>query len=218
MSTFKTVGATVLALASLALVVVPQPDAADKVVRKTAELERALEAREVQIEPAEMLDLMHNNQVRLVVLDLRDEADYNMFHFQEARRVTFDQLAGEVGAALNPEAVVVLVSNGEERATQGWRILKAVQNSNAYILAGGINRWLKEFGEYSEPRPVPVQPLVQATDEPRGEGLRYIFPVALGDRTEIAWPDPHHLHIPEQEFEKKVKLNKVITVAGGGCG
>jgi rhodanese-related sulfurtransferase len=218
MSTFKVVGAGLLVLASLGLVVVPQPDASKKIARQEVVLDESLAAREVQIEPAEMLDLMHNNQVRLVILDVRDEADFNLFHLQEARRVDFPDLSGEVGSSLAPDAVVVLVSNGEERAAQGWRVLKAVHAANAYVLAGGLNRWLETYGQYSEPRPEPVEPIVQAADAPRGEGLRFTFPAAIGDRTEISWPDPHHLHIPEQEFEKKVKLNKTITVAGGGCG
>ena len=48
--------------------------------RIEAHVNQALKDRSRHIDPAELPDVMHDNQMQLVILDVRGEADYNLFH------------------------------------------------------------------------------------------------------------------------------------------
>lgn len=208
---WKRIGGLVAMVASLGLLIVPQPGIGAKVARLAPELDTLLADRTVQIDGAELLDLMHNNQVRLLLLDVRDEADFNVFHLLDAWNVTAEDLLGDKPDEVDPETIVVLMSNDEARAAELWRLARARGLVNSYILAGGINGWLEHYGEHFEPRPIAV-----ADANGAAEPMRFTYPAAIGDRTETAWPDPHHL--PPQDYEVKVKVVKPIGLEGGGCG
>ena len=46
-----------------------------------------LDERAVQIEPAELLSVIHDSRIKAVLLDVRDERYYNQFHIQGARHL-----------------------------------------------------------------------------------------------------------------------------------
>ncbi len=85
--------------------------------------------------------MMHNNQIDLVLVDVRGEAEYNLFHLIDAQRLTLAELGHGWPQRLSDDAVVVVMSNDEQAAEEAWKRL-AVQRVNVYVLAGGINRWL----------------------------------------------------------------------------
>jgi rhodanese-related sulfurtransferase/uncharacterized membrane protein YedE/YeeE len=214
---FSTSGraATALSIAAgLGLVFVPQPGLQTKIERMGPELDASLAAREVQIDPAELVDLMHNNQVKLLLLDLRTEADFNMFHLLDAKHITLDDLRGDLPDTVDPISIIITMSNDEALATDAFRILRAQGLAGSYILEGGINEWLAVYGDASDVKPEPLTPATKGELEP----MLFTFPAALGDRIEIAWPNPHHMHLPEREYEKKAKSMKPMALAGGGCG
>ncbi|HGY92779.1 MAG TPA: sulfurtransferase [Planctomycetes bacterium] len=205
-------GAAVLVLLAVGLLFVPQPGLDAKIRRMKPELTRLLEKRAVQIDPAELVDLMHNNQVKLVLLDLRDESDFNLFHLLDAKHVSLDDLRGDFPETIDPISIVILMSNDEERATEGWKILRARGLEGSYILDGGINKWLAVYGSVADVKPIPLR---QVTAK---GALRFTFPAAYGDRINIAWPDPDHMKLPVRKYEKKAKSMKPVALAGGGCG
>ena len=105
--------------------------------------------------------------------------------------------------------MIVLVSNDEMQATQAWKLLMAVaQKPNAYILAGGINRWLNELSADEAAHADPSRDTADGT-------LRHPLKWALGSRHPAALPDAHA--IDQHELTKKVKLQKRV-VRKGGCG
>jgi hypothetical protein len=164
----------VLALATLGL---GQPSAADRWKAIAEETQPLLDSRAVQIHPAELVDLNANKLIRLVILDVRDEADFNVFHLADARRVDIDEIAdGLVGLELlsaPSNTVTVVVSNDERRATEAWRLLVAQSLLNVYILEGGMNHWLETFGHVGHERCLDVAPSGNST-------LRHRFESALG--------------------------------------
>ncbi len=196
-------GPWLLLAAAAGLVLVGQPDWRER----WAGLEQAqaqLRERRVQIQPAELAFLMQNPTINLQVLDVRGEADYNLFHLRGAVRLEATGLERLVHSGLPEGAVLVLTGNGEERAMEVWRELQARRVPNVYLLEGGLNAWLARYGDNLQARPG------AGADE-----ARWILPVALGERWPAAWPNPHHAARPE--FESKVKL----TGGGkksGGCG
>ena len=103
--------------------------------------------RAYQIHPGELLSLIHNNEIKLLMLDLRAESDFNLFHIEDAENYTLEQLEDAAGTLrLEPSnAVFVVMSNNEELSTEAWKMLVAQQLHNVYILEGGINYWLDVF-------------------------------------------------------------------------
>lgn len=199
-------GAVAMILAAFGIMVIGQPSVADRWERVAVEKEAALANREVQIHPAELRDVHFNSQVNLVMLDLRDEADFNLFHIDGAKRTSPDELeeiAQELKSA--PQGTVtVLMSNDETLATEGWRTLAALSVPNIYILEGGLNHFI---GLCSE---TPFSAM------PGGdEVLRWDIHAALGGNHPTST-------LREQgkdfEYTPKVKIEKAGPVGGGGCG
>lgn len=168
-----------------------------------------LAERGVQIHPGELLELTHDTSLQVMMIDVREEVDFNQFHILDARHVPLAELP-----ALVPEfhfepanTVFVLMSNGETAATEAWKLLVAEAVPNVYLLDGGINNWIATFG--SEDLTATFIPN-QAEDE-----LCYQFVSALGARYPAAEPDPHAF---ELLFTKKVELELKRAPTSGGCG
>jgi rhodanese-related sulfurtransferase len=172
----------------------------------------ALILREVQISPAELYTTIYDQKLKPVMLDVRPEAEYNLFHVRGARNIQIGELssyAKELIAEYTPNRVIVVMSNDETRATQAWKVLVAESVSNVYILEGGLNNWIAFFGA-DDPN------IEGKVSNPKDEQLAYIFPAALGDRYECS--DPNPIHNEELEFEPKIQLQIKRDKSGGGCG
>jgi rhodanese-related sulfurtransferase len=151
----------------------------------------------------------HANGVRLILLDVRSEIDYNLFHIADARRVSLDELpALSKELLLEPDnTLFVTMSNDEKAATQAWKILMAESIPKVYILEGSINNWLKIFAEGDS--------RIRTFDDPRDDQLDYEFAAALGSAFSSAEPDPDEY---ELIFTPKIELKAKKGPAGGGCG
>ncbi|MDJ0739962.1 MAG: rhodanese-like domain-containing protein [Gammaproteobacteria bacterium] len=200
-------GAALLVTAAVAITWLGQPDADSKWRMLAPRLEPMLENRSVVIEPAELLTLMHNNYIDLRLIDVRTESDWNRFHLWGALHAPLHALAQHTGSLsdLPDNGVIVFVSNDETAATLAWkRTMATAMQPNAYILAGGINRWLNEFA--SPP----------GESEPGPDGtLRAYSGWALGARHPAALPDLHATE--DRTLQPKVRLQKRV-VRKGGCG
>ena len=205
-------GAAALLLAAAGLAWFGQPDPARRWAYLAPQLEPRLTKREVQIDPAELLELMHNDYIDLHLVDVRDERDWNLFHLWGAERITPDELPAyhQRFAQLPANGVIVLMSNDEAKANEAWKLLMATASRpNAYILAGGINRWLAEF--------TPGQAAGQdAVPDEADETLRHPPPWALGSRHPAALPELHH-ETEAKRLVRKVRLQQRVTKKGG-CG
>jgi rhodanese-related sulfurtransferase len=146
------------------------------------------------------------------MLDVRPEAEYNLFHVRGAQNIQVSELpayAKELIAEYTPNRVIVVMSNDETLATQAWKVLIAESVANVYILEGGLNNWIAFFGE-GDPN------IEGKVSNPKDEQLAYIFPAALGDRYECSNPNP--IQNEELEFVPKIQLQLKRDKSGGGCG
>lgn len=82
--------------------------------------EAELNNRAVQIHPGELLELMYNHRIKLFMLDVRSETDYDLFHIQNAQHVPMDTLLATIyRLRLEPDnSVFVAISNDEKAATE----------------------------------------------------------------------------------------------------
>ncbi len=205
-------GAAALTLLALAVLLIGQPTTAERWARLAAQKEAALARREVQIHPGELYASLYDDRLNLILLDVRSERDYNLFHLRGARHVPREQVASIAPELLLEPAentVFLVMSNDEAAATEAWKILVAESVPNVYILEGGINHWLAIFGQ-DEPG---IRP---AGLSGGGDNLRYLFPAALGDRYHAADPGPQGEI--ELQYTPKIKLQRKRGPSGGGCG
>ncbi len=203
-------GAAALALGAVALIFIGQPTSADKWQALSPEKEPLLAERAVQIHPGELLDAMHNDALKVVLLDVRSEADYNLFHIAGARHAMLDTLPGRIPSLLLEPAntVFVTMSNDESAATEAWKLLTAESVPNAYVLGGGVNAWLDAFGS--------ADPALRKVTAAAGDDrLRYEFTLAAGARSPAATPDAEQFEV---EYTPKIQLKLKQGPSGGGCG
>ncbi len=192
-------------------IVIGMPTTADKYALIAEAKDAALASREVQIHPGELLATVANDTLKVVMLDVRPEAEYNQFHIAGARNVPLVQVPGlvpELHAQQALNTVFVLMSNDEKAATEAWKVLSAESVPNVYILEGGINEWLATFGRDE-------RDIVQVAVPTGDDTLCFSFPAALGERFAAADPSPYAWTF---EYTPKVKLQIKRDKSGGGCG
>jgi rhodanese-related sulfurtransferase len=205
-------GAALLIAGAVAVLIIGQPTLSEKWAKISSVKEASLAAREVQISPAELLSTKANDGLRLVMLDIRPESEYNLFHIDGAKNVQLEELenvAADIISQSAPNLVVAVMSNDEDAATEAWKTLAAASVPNVYILEGGINNWITTFGK-EEPDITPI-----TSEQFENDTLRYLFEAALGGRYECSDPNPHEFDF---EFEPKIKLELKRDKSGGGCG
>jgi rhodanese-related sulfurtransferase len=198
-----------LVVGAIGLIFIGQPTNAERWTQISSEKQVLLDDRAVQIHPGELLDLTHNNQIKVVMLDVREEVDYNLFHILDARYIPLGELHNIISELHFEPAntVFVTMGNDETAATEAWKILVAESVPNVYILEGGINNWIAAFGD---------DDLTKTFNRGAGDDqLCYIFDAALGARNPAAEPDAYIL---ELEYTPKVKLELKRAPASGGCG
>jgi rhodanese-related sulfurtransferase len=187
-----------------------QPTNADRWTRIEAEKMALLEERAVQIHPGEVLSLRDDDMINLMLIDVRPEANYNVFHLMDAVNIPLDQILAAAPDMISQPAntVFVLMSNDEQAATDAWKLLQAESVVNVYILEGGINTWITTFAESDEG--IRELPGPMAADAPH-----FRFSAAYGQNHPAAYPEAKHF---ELEFTPKVKLEMKRGPSSGGCG
>ena len=217
----RVAGAGILLALTLGIVLIGQPGFEEKYSKVTItrdvdgkpvvfNAENALDQRLIQVSPAEVFTTIHNQKVNLIMLDVRPESDYNLYHIKGALNVPLDKLPHIIPDLLTEppaNSVFVLMSNDESAATEAWKQLVASSVPNAYILEGGINNWIAFFGENEG---------FQSVSSSSNDQLKYTFPAALGSSYESC--DPNLIEYEELEFEAKIKLELKRDKSGGGCG
>jgi rhodanese-related sulfurtransferase len=169
--------------------------------------------RLVFVSPAEAYKAKYNQSMNPVYLDVRTEADYNLYHIENAINVPLERITEIIPTLLSePPAntVFIVMSNDETAAIQAWKILSASSVPNVYILEGGVNNWIAFFGKDDKSLQVKSNP--NAGDDQ----IKYIFPIALGSDYESCSPNPQEYET--LTFEAKIKLQLKRDKSGGGCG
>ena len=184
-----------------------------------------LEQRQVQVSPEELATTLNKTKpLQTVIIDVRDDYDYNLFHLRWSRHIPLNALESAVPelkaiAKETPATVFMIVSDGEVQATEAWKILAAYKVPNIYILDGGLNKWIEVFGEED----LAEGKIMEAKAAGDQEALDYYFEAALGARYRSAdmLADPDNDEIIEKiqdKFEPKIKIKGPSGPAGGGCG
>ncbi|OGQ97018.1 MAG: hypothetical protein A2284_01540 [Deltaproteobacteria bacterium RIFOXYA12_FULL_61_11] len=207
-------GAAVLIVAGAALAVRGEPTREQRWVWKGGGLQHRLSSGEVSVHPAELLLLLYDDQVEVLLLDLREETSFNLFHLPGARRVEDLPLSDEVlrSLKLRPWNAITVLLDGDGgrrvRETWGYAALEAVPN--LYFLEGGMDGWLDLFGH-----PEHGPGCTSGTEDDTGSmGTRHLFSSARGDRVAL----PPLSSLEGLDFVRKVRFERGLSRRKGGCG
>lgn len=191
--------------------VIKQADGKDQTLSHVYSADEMLSKRLVFISPAEAFKVRYQQEIKPIYLDVRSEADYNLYHLADAINVPLDNLATAVPGMLTEPAantVFIAISNDEQAAIKAWKLLVANKVPNVYILDGGVNQWIATFGAQD----AGLHPSATAADDQ----LRYVFAAALGDRYTSCSPSP--MKFEELDFQPRIVLQLKRDKSGGGCG
>jgi rhodanese-related sulfurtransferase/uncharacterized membrane protein (DUF485 family) len=191
---------------------VKQADGKAQPVTRVYSADEMLSQRLVFTSPAEVFKARYQQAIKPVHLDVRSEADYNLYHIADSINVPLDRLAGIIPSLLSePPAntVFITIGNDEAAAVEAWKRLVAARVPNVYVLEGGINRWIATFSGADQP---PLQPLANAGPDELG----YAFPAALGSRYKSCSPSP--MAHEKLDFQARIVLQLKRDKSGGGCG
>jgi len=206
----KATAALALLATGAGLLLLGIPDTQARIERMRPELEETLKNRKRHIDPAELLGLMYNNQLHLYLIDVRDEADFNLFHLKDAYHKPVEKMDAACCRKLKAGGIKVVMSNDEARANRAYQHLTANGVPNVYILAGGINLWIDLF---RDGKPGPPHQQIDGRDDDR---LRHRFQRALGHLHRASLPDRDSAK--GREYPEKVEISGPKRKPSGGCG
>ncbi|MBE9524453.1 MAG: YeeE/YedE family protein [Chloroflexi bacterium] len=206
-------GAVILIVVAAVIALAGQPTSEDRWNLIAPVKQPELDARAYQIHPAELLHNFHEHKLNLILLDVRAESDYNIFHIMDSRNLTIEQLPPLISEFhLEPaNTLFVVISNDETDSTAAWKYLVAESVPNVYILEGGINDWLDIFAtEFEE------EFCAGKKDIYEDEELQFQFTAALGASCPAAYPAEDNFE--DLEYTPKIKMELKRAPTGGGCG
>jgi rhodanese-related sulfurtransferase len=190
---------------------IKQADGKSQTLPHVFNADEMLNKRLVFVSPAEAFKVRYQQEVKPIYLDVRSEADYNLYHLADVINVPLDKLSTAIPDLLTEPAantVFIAISNDETAAIKAWKLLVANKVPNVYILEGGVNRWIATFGVQD----AGLHPDLNAGDDQ----LRYAFTAALGNRYKSCSPSP--VEHEELDYEPRIVLQLKRDKSGGGCG
>jgi len=91
-----------------------------------------------KIEPVVLADWLMQGKADYDLIDLRTPAKYSEYSLPESQNIPLIELSK---SDLLRNQKIILISDDEITASQGWFILKANDYKGVYILKGGIDAW-----------------------------------------------------------------------------
>ena len=114
-----------------------------KVAPSVAEAILPLESDTYTIAPDQLKDMM-DKDARFVLLDVREEWEYQMVHLDGAMWIPFGELPRRCGE-ITPGVEVVVYCHWGMRSLDAAFLLQQLGFKSAKSLVGGIDRWAQEI-------------------------------------------------------------------------
>ena len=166
----------------------------------------------------ELADRLVNNDPSILLIDVRDEANFKENTLPNSVNIPLNQLLNEdfEGYLNQNEYDVILFSNDSFLADQAWILCNRLNYKNLHVLKGGINQWFNTI----------INPQKPTENMPESEFNLYSFRKAasmyFGVKYEdqIKKPEPKKVYVPKKVITApKVvvpkKKKKKMPVEGG---
>jgi rhodanese-related sulfurtransferase/uncharacterized membrane protein YedE/YeeE len=213
------IGGLILLFLGVLTMAIGQPNSEERWNSIKAIEQPKIDKREVFSHPGEVLSIMNDSMIYCKLIDVRLESDFNLFHLEDSINKSLDGLKDNTFIKkmknFQSNTVIFVMSNDEKNAVEAYKILKANNILNVYILEGGINKWISTFK-------IDPSVAVAMNDRKKDDTLGYNFDHAVGSTIRISNPlrgySPENNHgIPQLKFTRKVKVKKKKAISGG-CG
>src|SRR5215211_101342 len=133
-------GAAALVLATLAIVA-GSPRVQGHARVDVAGLASTVERQDDHVAAVELAEWIRAKRRNLRVVDVRDSSAFATYHIPRAERIALGEL---VSTPFKKDETIVLYSDGDAHAAQGWVFLRAVGHERVYFLRGGLYEWLDD--------------------------------------------------------------------------
>jgi len=162
------------------------------------------------VQPDEVAGWIIDKEPGFVVVDVRSSEDYNKYSIPGSINIPITKLlSDEMLENIEKDKTVVIVSNGNTKASQAWILLKQLGYKDVYVLQGGMNRWVAVFSN-------PPKPNTNYTDD---ELFTYQFRVAAGPvmmgKAIAAQPDSDNQPVVKKPPVKRIKKKKKKKIDEG---
>ena len=114
-----------------------------KVAPSVAEAILPLESDTYTIAPDQLKDMM-DKDIHFVLLDVREEWEYQMVHLEDALWIPFGELPRRRGE-ITPGVEVIVYCHWGMRSLDAAFLLQQLGFKSAKSLVGGIDRWAQEI-------------------------------------------------------------------------
>lgn len=104
----------------------------------TKEIAFAAESRSTKIDPIELAGWIIKGMADYKLVDVRSDKEFNEYHIPQAENISLMELQN---SRLERTDKIVLYSNNEMEAAQGWFLLRSKGYKAVYILSGGLYGW-----------------------------------------------------------------------------
>lgn len=141
----------------------------------------------------------------LLMVDVRPADEYEEYALPGSLNVPLEELLNDGNLAYFgvPGVKVVFISNDDIRADQIWVLTKRLGIEGAYVMKGGLNRWMQTIID-------PVQP---DADAPSVDHESYAFRKGA----QIYFTGAESLTPDGENVEVQVRRREKTNVAAGGC-
>jgi rhodanese-related sulfurtransferase len=159
--------------------------------------------------PEDVMDIIAIGDSSFVMIDLRNQYDFEKGHLGEAINIPVTDILNEESIAFFEELkkdsiMIVLYANDQIEANASWMMLKQLGYDNVKILLGGYNYFTAEVDFFDEPE-IPEYFI----EEPYMNFAEYIENMS-GNTNEVLQPK-----IEEQQIIPVKRKKKVVSE--GGC-
>ncbi|MBT3244146.1 MAG: rhodanese-like domain-containing protein [Bacteroidetes bacterium] len=143
-----------LVFVGLGLIIAATPSNTTKAYKLTAEelLEEAY-SRNQYISPDEVADLLINKDPAFLLIDVRDQDEYEKYSLPNSINIPLTNLLAEEWEAYLDQDIRlnVFYSNGSLKANEAWMITRQLGYENNYVLEGGLNYWAETIMNPEKP-------------------------------------------------------------------
>ena len=165
----QNIGFAILIILGIIIALSPVDQMASKPVDLKTVVSKLAQTNYVQ--PDEVAGWIIDKEPGFIVVDVRSQDDYAKYSIPGSINIPITDILGdEMLQDIEKDKTVVLVSNGNTKASQAWILLKQLGYKDVYVLQGGMNRWVAVFSN-------PPKPGINYTDD---ELFTYQFRVAAG--------------------------------------
>jgi len=158
----------------------------------------------------QVADLLINKDPSLLLIDVRNESDYNKYHLPGAINIPLSKLndSSSLEFLSMDFKNKVFYSNGTTDATAAWMIARRNSFEKIFILEGGLNKWYETI--INPVRPEGAEATITALD-------KYSFRLAASQYfTNKNVSQAAETKKPAAAEKKPVKVTKKNS-PGGGC-